>query len=228
MKKIYIIILVCSLIILAICGLYFTKKYYNPGNPLNESKEQVEFLIDNKLLNDGDIIFQTSLSQQSKAIQLATHSKYSHCGIIYKIKNDYFVFEAIQTVKLTPLSKWIIRGEGSHYVIKRLKNADSLLSPDKIKVMKKVGEYYKGKPYDIYFDWSDKKIYCSELVWKIYKKSIGIEIGELQKLQDFDLSSGIVQNILKKRYGQNIPLDEIVISPGNIFDSELLETIGEK
>jgi hypothetical protein len=33
---------------------------------------------------NGDLIFQISTSGQSKAIQLATHSKYSHCGILYQ------------------------------------------------------------------------------------------------------------------------------------------------
>ena len=32
---------------------------------------------------NGDIIFQTSESAQSTAIQLATHSPYSHMGIVY-------------------------------------------------------------------------------------------------------------------------------------------------
>ena len=50
-------------------------------------------------IKNGDIIFQTSLSAQSKAIQLATKSKYSHCGLIFKEKNTYYVFEAIQPVK---------------------------------------------------------------------------------------------------------------------------------
>ena len=31
---------------------------------------------------NGDIIFQSLRSGQSDAIQLATHSRYSHCGII--------------------------------------------------------------------------------------------------------------------------------------------------
>lgn len=34
------------------------------------------------LVQNGDIIFQTSLSSQSLAIQKATHSPYSHMGII--------------------------------------------------------------------------------------------------------------------------------------------------
>lgn len=49
-----------------------------------------------------------------------------------------------------------------------------------MKKMKKVGEKYIGKDYDLYFEWSDSRIYCSELVWKIYKESIGLEIGNLE------------------------------------------------
>ena len=49
-----------------------------------------------------------------------------------------------------------------------------------------------------------------------------IEIGKLQKLSDFDLSNEAVKNKMKERYGNKIPLDEIVISPAAIFDSELL------
>ncbi|HRG10273.1 MAG TPA: peptidoglycan peptidase, partial [Cyclobacteriaceae bacterium] len=38
---------------------------------------------ESQTLKSGDIIFQTSQSSQSKAIQLATRSEYSHMGIIY-------------------------------------------------------------------------------------------------------------------------------------------------
>ncbi|MBN2010438.1 hypothetical protein JW960_13915 [candidate division KSB1 bacterium] len=40
---------------------------------------------------DDDIIFQTSLSDLSEAIQIATGSKYSHCGIIYGSEDGYWV-----------------------------------------------------------------------------------------------------------------------------------------
>ncbi len=91
--------------------------------------------------------------------------------------------------------------------------------------MKTAGEKFKGKNYDIYFEWSNDKIYCSELVWKIYKEAAGIEIGKLEKLSDFDLNSGVVKQIMKKRYGDNIPMNEKVISPAAMFNSEKLETI---
>src|SRR5262249_29023973 len=81
-------------------------------------------------LREGDIIFQVSRSSQSLAIQLATKSPYSHMGLIQKDGSHYFVYEAVQPVKRTPLEDWIRRGEGGHYVVKRLKEADRLLTPE--------------------------------------------------------------------------------------------------
>jgi uncharacterized protein YycO len=192
-----------------------------------EFKEINEVNAIDKSLQDGDIIFQISLSSQSQAIQLATHSKYSHCGIINKKGNDFFVYEAIEPVKLTPLIQWIRRGKNNKYVVKRLINADKILTKDALAKMKEYGNTFQGKHYDIYFEWSDDKIYCSELIWKIYKKATGIEVGKLEKLQDFDLSSSLVKQKIKERYGNNIPLNETVISPNSIFNSAMLITVIE-
>lgn len=174
---------------------------------------------------NGDIIFQTSQSKQCTAVRIATRSIYSHCGVIYIENSKVYVYEAVGPVKLTPFSEWIQHGKDSKYVVKRLKDAATSLTPAIFSKVKASGEKYKGKSYDIYFGWSDDKIYCSELVWKIYKQGANIEIGKLQKLKEFDLSSKEVQAILKERYGNNIPSEEIVISPQSIFESDLLETV---
>jgi hypothetical protein len=179
-------------------------------------------------LQDGDIIFHTSTSSQSKAIQAATHSKYSHMGIIYHMDNGIYVFEAVQPVKLTPLKDWIKRGKGQHYVVKRLKNAEKILTPAVIKKLKEEGYKYLGKDYDLYFEWSDERIYCSELVWKIYKNVLDIELGKLQRIKDFDLSHPEVKAKMKERYGDNIPFEELVISQDRIFKSDLLKTVVQK
>ena len=176
-------------------------------------------------IQSGDIIFQTSQSNQSKAIQLATNSVYSHMGIIYENNGKYWVYEAVQPVKLTPLPQWISRGLKGHYVIKRLKNAAEILTPEVLISMKHLREKYNGKPYDIYFEWSDEKIYCSELVWKIYQEATEIEIGELERLSDFDLTHPIVQSTVQERYSDNIPFDEKVISPAAMFHSDKLVTV---
>ena len=72
-------------------------------------------------VSDGDIIFHTSRSAQSAAIQRATHSPYSHVGIVFHRDGKPFVFEAIATVRYTALADWIARGDGGRYVLKRLK-----------------------------------------------------------------------------------------------------------
>ncbi|MDR3178161.1 MAG: hypothetical protein LBT96_04175, partial [Campylobacteraceae bacterium] len=128
-------------------------------------------------VQEGDIIFQTSLSSQSRAIQLATKSKYSHMGLILKEQGRFYVFEAVKNVKKTPLEEWIKRGEGGKYVIKRLKNADTFLDAKTLSKIKGEAEKFSGKEYDLTFEWSDEKMYCSELVWKIYKQSVDLEVG---------------------------------------------------
>ena len=176
-------------------------------------------------LHNGDIIFQTSQSNQSAAIQLATHSQYSHMGILFFQNGKPYVFEAIRTVQYTPLDQWIDRGQHGKYVVKRLLNSDKLITPPSIEKLKAVAESFKGKPYDLTFEWSDNSIYCSELVWKIYDRGIGVQVGQLKKLRDFDLSNPAVKNKMKERYGDQIPMDETVISPGDMFLSEQLKTV---
>jgi hypothetical protein len=223
MKKTVIILGILGLTILGF--LFFKRKFYDPKHRFENSKVEVEQLASEGEIKNGDLIFQTSLSRQSKAIQLATKSKYSHCGIIYKSGNNFFVFEAVQPVKLTPLDKWIARGDDGKYVMKRLKNADKILTSSVLKKMKMIGDKFKGKNYDRTFEWSDDKIYCSELIWKIYKRATGIEIGKLEKLSDFDLTNQLVKKTMKERYGNKIPTEEIVISPAAIFQSELLKIV---
>ena len=223
MKKGIIILGLLGLTIFG--GLYVKRKFFDPKLRLDSAKTEVRQLADNDEIKNGDLIFQTSLSGQSKAIQLATNSKYSHCGIVYSDNGQFYVFEAIQPVKTTPLDKWIARGENGHYVIKRLKNVDQVLTAKTLEKMKSEGEKFKGKNYDLTFEWSDDKIYCSELIWKIYQRTTGIEIGKPEKLSDFDLTDEAVKKKMKERYGDKIPMVEIVISPAAIFDSELLITV---
>lgn len=225
MKK--IIVIIAGLILLVSTGFYVKNKFIPDLHQSTFSKSKNKPNNDN-VFQDGDIIFQISQSAQCKAIRIATKSKYSHCGIIYKHDGKYYVYEAVQPVTITPLNNWIKRGEKNHYVVKRLKNADEVLTPHVIQKMKQIGEGFYNKNYDLTFEWDDSRMYCSELVWKMYKRAANIQVGKLGKLGDFDLSHPIVQAKVKERYGNNIPMDETVISPQAIFDSHLLITVKEE
>jgi uncharacterized protein YycO len=188
-------------------------------------EEHLEKLVDKSQLRNGDLIFHTSESRQSKAIQLATRSAYSHCGIIYKRTGQWVVFEAVQPVKTTPLRNWIARGKDEHFVIKRLRDAETALTPAALARMDSVGKTFMRRRYDASFNWSDDEIYCSELVWKVYDRGLHRRLGQLQQLKEFNLSPPAVQKKLKERYGDRLPLSETVISPVSIFNSPELVTV---
>lgn len=183
--------------------------------------------LNQSLLLEGDIIFQESLSEQATAIKLATKSRYTHVGIIFKYGNTYKVLEAIEPVKITDLNLFIQRGKNKHFVIKRIKGAKEILTPERISQMKNYGSSLLGKHYDLYFEWSEDRIYCTELVWKMYDRFTGLKIGNLKTLKDFDISSNQVQSLMKKRYGKEIPYSEPVISPVDMINSTELITILE-
>lgn len=179
-------------------------------------------------VRDGDLIFHTSRSAQSIAIQRATASKYSHMGVIVHRGGKPFVFEAVASVRLTPLGRWIARGAGHHFVVKRLRHAETVLTPAGVENLRLAARGFAGRPYDLTFGWADDRIYCSELVWKAYDRALGVQIGDLQKLRDFNLSDPAVRAKMHERYGDDVPLDEAVISPVAMFESPLLVTVAEQ
>ena len=184
----------------------------------------------NSPFHDGDVIFQSLPSGRSDAIQLATHSKYSHCGIVFWEGGKCYVYEAFMTVRSTPLQKFLDRSKDRHYAVRRFRNADSLFSSDEVVRMfiKNYYKLYNGKPYDVYYAESDEKIYCSELVWKLYKASANVDLGPWQRLRDFDLNDPLVQEELTMAYGDKIPFDELIISPEALYTSSNLVTVMEK
>ncbi|MEW6412908.1 MAG: YiiX family permuted papain-like enzyme [Candidatus Zixiibacteriota bacterium] len=176
-------------------------------------------------LKDGDIVFQDFPSRQSTAVKLATQSEYSHCGVIFFEDGQPIVWEAVQPVRVTPLDEWIERDTTGHYVVKRLRGADTLLNALVIDSMRTIGRSYLGRDYDIYFAWSDSELYCSEFVWKLYHIGAGIELASLRPMGDYDLSHPEVRKIMAQRWGEKFPSDEPVVSPQDLFDSDLLELV---
>lgn len=188
-----------------------------------KSKPTATTLLDQ--IHEGDMIFQTSESPQCEAVRIATTSQFSHCGIVFIQNGKKYVFEAVQPVKLTPIEDWIAYGKENHFVVTRLKNATTILNSKTLQKMKDYSAKLNNKDYDLYFEWSDDKIYCSELIWKIYKNGAGIELCPLQQLKNFNLKDPKVQVILTERYGKNIPLEEEVVAPSDLQKSKKVTTI---
>jgi uncharacterized protein YycO len=170
---------------------------------------------------NGDIIFHTSKSSQSKMVQLVTNSKLSHCGIIFYKNGKPFVLEAVQPVKVTSLQKWINRGVGGKYIVSRVKTP---LTNSQLTEMYEYAKSQLGKDYDLKFQWSDNKMYCSELVYKVFVAGDRF-IGSAKKFSDYNLNNKIVKDAIKRRYGNSINMNEMVITPVDLYKSYELKTI---
>ncbi len=171
-----------------------------------------------KEVREGDVIFQTSQSQQSPLIQIATRSKISHCGIIVMKDGEPYVLETLKTLVITPLDKFIARGKGGRYWLKR-SNIENI----KIKY-----DSYLGKPYDLAFKFDNDKFYCSELIYDIYKNQLGIELCEPKKVSDYLILGTdklpMIEKAMKKR---GITKEQYAVAPVDVFESDYLEEVNE-
>ncbi|UOF02203.1 YiiX/YebB-like N1pC/P60 family cysteine hydrolase [Bdellovibrio reynosensis] len=170
---------------------------------------------------DGDIIFHESQGVQSKAIQEATGSKWTHVGMLFYKEGQWQVAEAVQPVRFTSLSSFISRGKNKAYRIYRVPG----LTSENRKDLRLQLAPFVGADYDIYFEWTDDLIYCSELVYKVFKKATGIEVGHVQKFRDLNLGGPYVKALIKNRLentGRELDLNEPIITPvAQIKDAKL-------
>jgi len=175
-------------------------------------------------VQEGDVIFQSTPSRQTRALEIATGSAYTHVGLILRERNDWVVYEAIHPVVMTLLAQWIQRGTGGHYVVKRWTQAAQLTTESLSKLRTSV-QSMLGKNYDARFLWNDDEIYCSELVWKSYHHALGVELAALVRYRDFDLSHPEVRKLLEERFRGPVPLEGPVIPPSALFHSPKLVEI---
>jgi hypothetical protein len=112
------------------------------------------------------------------------------------------------------------RADKDTFSARRLKNE---LKPEAYQKAAKWAEAQLGLDYDVRFAWDDKKLYCSELVWKFYQQA-RIELCDLRKFRDYDLQKPEVKKIIEQRYGsmQNLLMDEKVVAPSDLLASNLL------
>jgi hypothetical protein len=133
-----------------------------------------------------------------------------------------FVLEAVQPVKATPLVAWIRRGRAGHFVLMRLARP---LQPDERRALRAEAERFLGRDYDPLFEWSDVRIYCSELVWKAFERALGLRLGEPQPWRTLRLTDARVRALAQKRLGHLPDLEAPVITPAAMMGSPLLVSV---
>lgn len=200
-------------------------------NDLSPSRlpAQATAVLPTALFQNGDIIFHISQSRQSAAIAEVQKSPWSHVGILFNQNGKWFVYEAIQPVSATPVEKFIARSRDGVFMVKRLKSelVDMKLEQNQSKLMSALTKF-RGQNYDLFFEWSDKSIYCSELVYKGYERAFGVKIGDLVQVKDLYITGPIGSELIKereKRMGKQANLDEPIVTPASQYLDTKLETV---
>ncbi|OGV72522.1 MAG: hypothetical protein A3K19_32815 [Lentisphaerae bacterium RIFOXYB12_FULL_65_16] len=140
------------------------------------------------------------------AIEGATGSAYSHCGIVVKSNGKWMVLEAIGPVTETSLYAWVNRGRGGAFDVYRV-----ALSDEKMTRFIAEARKYLGRPYDVRYQLDDERIYCSELIYKAYLAATGEEIAPLVKLGDLNWKA--FEQTIRQYEGGDPPLDRMMITP---------------
>ena len=153
----------------------------------------------------------------------ATNSPYTHCGIVFRQGEKWMVMEAVQPVGAVPLADFLARGQAGKNRTLRLKEP---LTTEALERGRAWAAAQVGKNYDVKFLWDDGRLYCSELVWKIYQHA-GVELCKPRRFRDFRLEDPKVRKMIEQRYGsvQALPKDEKVVAPSDLAESPLLKEV---
>jgi len=166
-------------------------------------------------LQSGDLIFRRGTSIESHIVLLTDQeSDYSHVGMIYIINGKLFVIHTVPKendadpgyIKLEPINRFLSDGKASRLAIFRLHQyfSEKINTASNYAYNCYVKKYCFDNNYDLV---SDKQLYCTELIWKAYKRA-GV-----------DLVCSRLRNI------NFIITNKIMIMPSSIIESKLLEKV---
>jgi len=198
-------------IIVAFTSYSFIKLRSNNSNQIQKS-----VLVLSKLnLQNGDLIFRRGTSIESHIVLLTDqNSEYSHIGMIYKIKDKLFVIHTVPKendadpgyIKLESVDEFLSNGKAARVAIYRLiqNSSENINIASKYAYECYLKKYCFDNSYDLV---TDAQLYCTELIWKAYKKA-GVDLV-CDRLRNIDV----------------IIADRIMIMPSPIIKSKLLKKI---
>lgn len=172
---------------------------------------------------EGDVIFQSLPdSPVANAIEGATDSPYSHCGIVTRQGGVWVVYEAFGPVAPVPLLAFVRRGRGDAFAVYRLKESRQHLVPATLANVRK----FQGRPYDKRYRLDDdaEQIYCSELIYLAFREAAGGEsLGREVTLKELHWRP--FEQLIERIEGGPAPLDRSFITPRDLARAGQLEKV---
>lgn len=215
-----ILLLVCLLLATQACAGTQAKVY------TKKEIKSISALVE-KELETGDVVFQYTNTRVAAVTESVTDSPVTHAGIVIKRGKNLMILEAGRKVKFTSVKNFIRKSKNGWFAVQR---PVKKLTPEQKAKLIKNSKKWLGKPYDIRFAWDSKKIYCTELVYKMYKE-IGIEISDLETKGDILYrDSGYSWQLalyIKKVYGDKSKINkkEKILTPVKLLFSDKMNIV---
>mgnify|MGYP001164772537 CR=1 FL=1 len=204
--------LVIFIILLTSCGYEqgsIEPEYDKDGNPI---------------FNEGDVVGHTSNADYLGLLRNITESPYTHVGILVKENGKIKVLEAVGSgVEINNFASFKSRGENGKFTVLRVKPEFQ----DSLKEVMDIAKSFIGKDYDDRFEPDDNRIYCSELIYKAFKRGSDAKAGKMKSLSDVlgvQKYNPIVSAVIKRKFGGK-PDDILVVSPGSVMRSGYFDVI---
>jgi hypothetical protein len=170
----------------------------------------------------GDILFQPLFREKFvRVIEGATNSQYSHCGVVIKHNEKWVVIAAWGSVEYKSLYKWIRQGRYGKFAVYRLRPKYHSDIPKFVNELEK----HLGLPYDYRLRMDDQALYCSELIYKAFKKTNGEKLGALVRLGDLNYRPYI--DFIRQMEGGDIPLERLMIPPKQLSEAPQLIKVSD-
>lgn len=209
---IWLITGILSTLLLLVAGLWLT--VYLPGY----------LAYHNYKPQEGDVIFQSLPSSKLvRAIEGATRSPYSHCGIVAQENGRWVVHEAFGAVGATPLRGYLQRGRNEAFAVYRWRpEFQQHVAP----ILEQVRSY-AGRPYDLRYRLDDDAaaIYCSELIYLAYRNVTNEPLGKLVTLGELRWQPYV--DLIERIERAPPPLEREIITPRDLAAAEQLELVYE-
>lgn len=176
-----------------------------------------------KTLRPGDIVCRRGNAVKfgfnfSNYISNVTESKYSHCGMV---SFSYWIYDMDEAgLRQLPFSEFMKESSDGNIVVLRLKKEYDDGEVRTNALLYVWNQFWASKKFDYNFSLTTERFYCAELITKSYAESrillsAPVKIGDLPAIENFPLSTFVVQTGLQLLSGHNLPYERGVYIIGN-------------
>lgn len=181
-------------------------------------------------LKVGDVLLQPLKCWACSLIEAEEETIYSHVGVVVATEPEVMVAEAFSKVRKISLTEFDQKTEpGQKLMVLRFRRDDLVeeFQKSQTELMNLFSRDFEGLLYDHDFRWNNfddkgnEKLYCSELVSKLFQAFVGIELPIKRMHFEQNRESWMTY------FRGNIPDQMWGNSPADIHRSDLFYEVGE-